>query len=244
ARSGSPAPALAPSCAISLLVRLSVTIGSRVRPVNRRFSPIRYRPGAGGDRSEVEVRHRLAGVGEALQAAQHLPPAEGDHPEHLVGVAPADVVEADGRAVARRGRLQGEDDVGPDPLRRSADAVPGEPLRLLGPVHPQAPGDRGVGEAQPQHGPGTGRHLGPGRPPAGDALVAGERLPDSLTVGGDVHLHQDLPPGSTTVEIDLFPDGDGTVLRPVHRDLPGPATEAHRWGWDHYTARLPTAAPR
>ena len=51
-----------------------------------------------------------------------------------------------------------------------------------------------------------------------------------------------VPPGSTTVEIDLFPDEDGTVLRLVHRDLPGPAAEAHRWGWDHYTARLATAA--
>jgi uncharacterized protein YndB with AHSA1/START domain len=51
-----------------------------------------------------------------------------------------------------------------------------------------------------------------------------------------------VPPGSTTVEIDLRPDGDGTVLRLVHRDLPGPAVEDHRWGWDHYTARLAAAA--
>ena len=44
------------------------------------------------------------------------------------------------------------------------------------------------------------------------------------------------------MEIDLLPDGDGTIIRLVHHGLPGPATEAHRWGWDHYTARLATAA--
>jgi uncharacterized protein YndB with AHSA1/START domain len=30
----------------------------------------------------------------------------------------------------------------------------------------------------------------------------------------------DVPPGSTIVEITLTPDGDGTILRLTHRDLP------------------------
>jgi uncharacterized protein YndB with AHSA1/START domain len=51
-----------------------------------------------------------------------------------------------------------------------------------------------------------------------------------------------VPPGSTTVEIDLLPDGDGTILRLTHRDLPGAALDSHRWGWKHYTARLAVAA--
>jgi uncharacterized protein YndB with AHSA1/START domain len=51
-----------------------------------------------------------------------------------------------------------------------------------------------------------------------------------------------VPPGSTTVEIDLLPDGDGTILRLTHRNLPGQALGLHRWGWEHYTARLAVAA--
>jgi uncharacterized protein YndB with AHSA1/START domain len=70
-------------------------------------------------------------------------------------------------------------------------------------------------------------------------VVPGKRL--VFTWGWEA-ADRGVPPGSTTVEIDLVPDGDGTVLRLVHRDLPGPALEAHRWGWDHYTARLASAA--
>ena len=52
-----------------------------------------------------------------------------------------------------------------------------------------------------------------------------------------------IPPGSTTVEIDLIPDGDGTLLRLVHKDLPTTESrERHSEGWDHYTTRLATAA--
>ncbi len=52
-----------------------------------------------------------------------------------------------------------------------------------------------------------------------------------------------VPEGSTTVEIELVPDGDGTILRFTHRDLPGAAAaESHAHGWDHYLERLATAA--
>ena len=47
-----------------------------------------------------------------------------------------------------------------------------------------------------------------------------------------------VPPGSTVVEIELERDGDGTLLRLTHRDLPSDAVEIHRAGWEHYTARL------
>ena len=50
-------------------------------------------------------------------------------------------------------------------------------------------------------------------------------------------------PGSTTIEIELEPEADGTRLRFVHRDLPTPeATAAHAHGWEHYLERLVTAA--
>ena len=51
-----------------------------------------------------------------------------------------------------------------------------------------------------------------------------------------------VPPGSTTIEIELVPNGDGTTLRFSHR-LPTPdAAESHAHGWDHYLERLVVAA--
>jgi uncharacterized protein YndB with AHSA1/START domain len=48
-----------------------------------------------------------------------------------------------------------------------------------------------------------------------------------------------VPPGSSTVEITLEPDGDeGTHLTLVHSGLPMPAVELHRDGWHHYLGRL------
>jgi uncharacterized protein YndB with AHSA1/START domain len=53
-----------------------------------------------------------------------------------------------------------------------------------------------------------------------------------------------VPPGSSTVEIELVPDGAGTKLRFLHRDLPGAeSVESHGHGWDHYLERLVIAAP-
>ena len=52
-----------------------------------------------------------------------------------------------------------------------------------------------------------------------------------------------IPPGSTTVEIDLVPQADGrTLLTLVHRGLDGAAAEAHADGWAHYLSRLGEAA--
>ncbi len=52
-----------------------------------------------------------------------------------------------------------------------------------------------------------------------------------------------LPPGSSTVEVVLVPDGDGTIVRLTHRDLPDADSAAqHAAGWDHYLARLAVAA--
>lgn len=47
-----------------------------------------------------------------------------------------------------------------------------------------------------------------------------------------------IPPGSTTVEITLTPEGDGTCLRLLHRDLPADAVGDHGHGWDHFLERL------
>ena len=47
-----------------------------------------------------------------------------------------------------------------------------------------------------------------------------------------------IPPGSTTVEINLIPRDGGTLLHLVHRGLDDPSAEAHSGGWANYLSRL------
>jgi uncharacterized protein YndB with AHSA1/START domain len=82
----------------------------------------------------------------------------------------------------------------------------------------------------------------------GDGWACGSflevRPPERLVFAWGWEDQAGLPPGSTTVEIDLVPDGRGTLLTLHHRDLPGPdAVERHRAGWTHYVERLAVAAP-
>jgi len=52
-----------------------------------------------------------------------------------------------------------------------------------------------------------------------------------------------VPPGSSTVELELFAEGAGTRLVLTHRDLPsGEAADSHTRGWEHYLPRLVTVA--
>ena len=52
-----------------------------------------------------------------------------------------------------------------------------------------------------------------------------------------------VAPGSSTVEIELEPSGDGTTLRFRHYGLPNEeAAQSHAHGWEHYLERLATAA--
>jgi uncharacterized protein YndB with AHSA1/START domain len=54
--------------------------------------------------------------------------------------------------------------------------------------------------------------------------------------------HPGVPPGSTTVEIELFEEGEGTRLRLTHTGLPPDEVAIHTVGWEHYSRRLVTAA--
>ncbi len=56
---------------------------------------------------------------------------------------------------------------------------------------------------------------------------------------GDRH---GVPPGTSRVEVSLIPDGDGTIVRVTHRDLPPETRKPHGEGWQHYLARLATVA--
>jgi uncharacterized protein YndB with AHSA1/START domain len=51
-----------------------------------------------------------------------------------------------------------------------------------------------------------------------------------------------VPPGSSTVEMELVPDGDGTVLRLTHRGLPPEDRSVHSIGWGRYLPRLAKVA--
>lgn len=51
-----------------------------------------------------------------------------------------------------------------------------------------------------------------------------------------------IPPGASTVEITLTAEGDGTLVRLVHRDVPEPAAEIHGQWWQLYLDRLAVAA--
>jgi uncharacterized protein YndB with AHSA1/START domain len=67
-------------------------------------------------------------------------------------------------------------------------------------------------------------------------LVPGRRV--VFTYGWE-RPEVEIPPGSTTVEIDLTPTVDGgTLLKLVHRGLAAPAADAHDGGWHHYLGRL------
>ena len=54
--------------------------------------------------------------------------------------------------------------------------------------------------------------------------------------------NEQVPPGVSTVEIDLIPEGAGTRLRLVHRGLPEEAIASHTEGWDYFLPRLEDVA--
>lgn len=51
-----------------------------------------------------------------------------------------------------------------------------------------------------------------------------------------------VPPGSSTIEVDLASDGDGTSLHFVHHLATDEQVASHTGGWDHYLPRLEIAA--
>lgn len=78
----------------------------------------------------------------------------------------------------------------------------------------------------------------------GEAIAAGEYVavePPSRVVftWGWEGENSVTPVGSSTVEILLAADGDGTRLRLIHRDLPSAeSARKHGQGWTHYLERL------
>jgi uncharacterized protein YndB with AHSA1/START domain len=50
-----------------------------------------------------------------------------------------------------------------------------------------------------------------------------------------------FPPGSSTVEVNLVPDGETTIVRLTHR-LPAYLAHFHAMGWENYLGRLAIVA--
>jgi len=70
-------------------------------------------------------------------------------------------------------------------------------------------------------------------------VVQGRRL--TFTWGWESPNHP-VPPGSSTVTIELVPDGAGTLLRLTHTGLPPDFIDLHREGWELYIGRLQAIA--
>ena len=55
--------------------------------------------------------------------------------------------------------------------------------------------------------------------------------------------NEEVPPGSSLIEIDLIEHDGGTLLRMTHSGLPNAEVQAsHAKGWTHYIGRLALAA--
>ena len=82
----------------------------------------------------------------------------------------------------------------------------------------------------------------------GQAVVVGEFVeldpPRRVVFTWGWEGNDAVPPGSTTVEVTLTPDGEATILRLVHRDLPEEQRAEHEGGWKHFLPRLAIAAAR
>jgi len=80
----------------------------------------------------------------------------------------------------------------------------------------------------------------------GQAIVVGEFVeldsPRRVVFTWGWEGSDTVPPGSSIVEVTLTPDGEGTILRLVHRDLPAEERAEHEGGWNHFLPRLATVA--
>jgi uncharacterized protein YndB with AHSA1/START domain len=83
------------------------------------------------------------------------------------------------------------------------------------------------------------------RPDGTTDVVVGEFVeitPRRIVFTWGFEGREDLAPGATRVEVTLEPEGSGTRLRLIHRDLPVPEREAHAGGWSYFLERLVTVA--
>lgn len=111
-----------------------------------------------------------------------------------------------------------------------------DPARILSWMGAEATTDAHPGGIYLVKGVGKNRNVARG---AFREVVPVHRLAYSFGWDG----HEEVPPGSSLVEIDLVGRDGGTLLRMTHSGLPNAAQCAnHDKGWAHYLGRLAIAA--
>ncbi len=79
----------------------------------------------------------------------------------------------------------------------------------------------------------------------GESLVRGTYItvdpPHRVVFTWGIPGNVDLPPGGSTVEVVLTPDGDDTLVVLTHRGVPSTHIGDHRAGWEHQLGQLPAA---
>ena len=96
-------------------------------------------------------------------------------------------------------------------------------------------------ELEPQPGGSYRCNVIPGHTAVGEFVEVDEPRRVVFTWGWEGNAN--VPPGSSTIEAELTPEGNGTSLRFTHRDLrTAESVASHAQGWDHYLARLELAA--
>ena len=83
----------------------------------------------------------------------------------------------------------------------------------------------------------------PGHTASGEVVEADPPRRLVYTWGWEEGRAGNVAPGSTTIEIELVPNENGTTLRFSHRGLPSAeSAQSHAHGWDHYLERLSIVA--
>ena len=62
--------------------------------------------------------------------------------------------------------------------------------------------------------------------------------PHRIAFSWGIPGNESLPPGRSTVEVVLTPDGDNTMVVLTHRGLPPTHLDSHRSGWEHQLGQL------
>jgi uncharacterized protein YndB with AHSA1/START domain len=80
----------------------------------------------------------------------------------------------------------------------------------------------------------------------GDVAAHGSYIvvepPHRVVFSWGIPGNETLPPGGSTVEVVLTPDGVDTIVVLTHRDLPSTHLDSHRTGWEHRLGLLRVAA--